>query len=164
MYEFRNYVPSDAQAQEATPLSKEDVKLLAAKATQHMDKMDQVRPSQAAAYAEKLGAHPFGPGGLLEGVSLEDAEAYASKTKAAPEEIAKRCKEAMADMKPSYVWLKAFIATAIVLEHPEAIGVRGPLTVPEETKEAVQQDPAPAEDVEQAEEAKQEADAAPAAE
>ena len=103
---------------------KDPVKELATRASTFMDKSDVVRVSQAKAYAEILGEQPFAEGGLFEGVSVEDAVAYANKTKAVPADLKQKVRDAYAELKPSYQWLKAFVATAIAINDPELLGHR----------------------------------------
>jgi hypothetical protein len=106
-------------ASETTPVV-DDVKQLAEEATGFLDK-DRVTRAQAAAYQELLTGGPTGDPmeDFLPGVELEDAIAYANKTKATPTELRDNLRMAYADLKPSHQWLKAVIATAVALKQRE---------------------------------------------
>lgn len=125
MYEFPNYRPTTVFSAEGETGGVDaptvDVAEIAARATTFMDLNDVVRKTQAAAYTEILGEHPFAEGGVLEGVSLEDARDWAAKRKATPDPVKQRIRDAYGNLKPSYQWLKAFIATGIAIEYPDAV-------------------------------------------
>jgi hypothetical protein len=102
-------------ASETTPTV--DVnKQLAEQATAYLDK-DRVTRAQAEAYRELLTSGETGDPmeDFLPGVDIEDAIAYAGKSKATPTELRDSLRSAYSDLKPSHQWLKAVIATAVAL-------------------------------------------------
>jgi hypothetical protein len=151
MYEFPNYRPTTVFSAEGETGGVDaptvDVADVATRATSFMDLNDVVRKTQAAAYAEILGEHPFAEGGVLEGVSLEDARDWAAKRKATPDPVKQRIRDAYSNLKPSYQWLKAFIATGIAIEFPDAV-----TDVPHRLAAAEAATPAPAPTEEKVEE------------
>lgn len=108
--------PTPATEGEDAPKATDDMKELADAATELLDK-DRVTRAQAVAYTELLTSGPTGDplADFLPEVSVEDAIAYANKSKTPPTELRDNLRLAYSDLKPSHQWLKAFIATAVVL-------------------------------------------------
>lgn len=107
---------------ESQPTTTErDVKAIATHATTFMDKADVVRVSQAKNYLAILGDDPFGPGGLYEGVSIDDAADYAAKRKTTPDSLKEKVRDAYLHLPTSHHWLKAVHATAVAVADPDRV-------------------------------------------